>query len=51
MVPKITSMINEELSKPITREEIRKTALRAPGPDGLTGMFFKKYWTIVGDDV
>ncbi|PON81064.1 hypothetical protein TorRG33x02_231820 [Trema orientale] len=43
------------LTKPI-REEIfdvlsSMNPLRAPGLDGIPGLFFKMYWPIVGNDV
>ena len=45
--------MNESLNKNFTREEIA-TALKqmhptkAPGPDGMSAIFYQKYWNIVG---
>ncbi|KAL5576067.1 hypothetical protein UlMin_017766 [Ulmus minor] len=47
--PKVSQCMNEHLSRPFTGEEIR-TALadmpptKSPGPDGMPGLFFQKYW-------
>ena len=46
-------LMNEALVQPYTEDEVR-TALfqmhpsKAPGPDGMSPFFFKKYWHIVG---
>ena len=44
------------LSDPITREEIDKAVAqmpqdKSPGPDGFNGLFFKKCWHIIKEDV
>lgn len=52
----ISDDINATLLAPISDEEIRITvfqmgALKSPGPDGFSGIFYQKYWSIVGHDV
>ena len=48
--------MNHDLIKDFSAEEVR-TALRqmhptkAPGPDGMSAIFYQKYWDIVGIDV
>lgn len=54
--PRVTTEMNTDLTKPITADEIRLAAFSvnggsAPGEDGLTGAFYKKFWHIVGDSV
>ena len=44
------------LEVPFTQEEIKATihsmpSDKAPGPDGFTGVFFKKCWEIIKEDV
>jgi hypothetical protein len=44
------------LGVPFTEEEVRNAinqtpSDKAPGPDGFTGIFFKKCWPIVKDDI
>ncbi|KAL5580419.1 hypothetical protein UlMin_012861 [Ulmus minor] len=54
--PRVSQCMNEHLSRPFTGDEIR-TALadmpptKSPGPDGMPGLFFQKYWDIVGDEI
>ena len=51
--PVVNAHDNRLLLETPSMEEIQKTvwkmhALKAPGPDGLQGIFYKKYWDIVG---
>ena len=52
----VTPEMNSELSRAFTREEVvsaRKQLhpLKSPGPDGMSAIFFQKYWNIVGTNV
>jgi hypothetical protein len=54
--PRVTNEMNEALLKPYTAEEV-KTAMfsigdyKASGTDGLHVVFFKNFWSVVGDQV
>lgn len=50
---KVTPSMNEALTRPVSTDEIKAAAFgvkgrSAPGEDGLTGLFYQKYWHIVG---
>ena len=53
---KASKEMNHDLIKDFSAEEVR-TALqqmhptKAPGPDGMSAIFYQKYWDIVGIDV
>ncbi len=52
----VTPDMNGSLLHQFSGEEIRRALFqmspsKAPGPDGMTALFFKKYWHIVDDDV
>ncbi len=52
----VTPNMNIELLKPFVREEVQKALFqlhptKASRPDGMSALFFQKYWHIVGDDV
>lgn len=56
VAPCVTAEMNESLLRDFTVEEIRNALhdigdLKAPGPDGMPSVFFKKYWATVGDQV
>lgn len=53
-VPKVSQSMNEKLTKEVTTEEVIEAvfAIKAssgPGADGMTGLFFQKYWSIIGN--
>lgn len=54
--PVVTNNMNEFLVAPYTREDVRKALfqigdMKAPGPDELHAIFFKRFWHIVGEEL
>lgn len=52
--PSVSPDINAVLTEEFTSEEVKAALenigdLKAPGPDGMPAIFFKKYWDVVGD--
>jgi hypothetical protein len=48
--------MNEKLLAPFSAEDVKKAAFsigdyKAPGPDGLHAIFYKKFWSICGEDI
>ncbi|KAH9671372.1 reverse transcriptase domain-containing protein [Citrus sinensis] len=56
MLKKVTVEMNKELGRPFTEEEIKEALFqmcptKAPGPDDLPAVFFKKHWEAVKEGV
>lgn len=56
VMPKVTDEMNNDLVAPYTEEEIiialkQMHPTKAPGPDGMPALFYKKFWHVVGRDV
>lgn len=53
---KVSDQMNDRLCAMVTAEEVKEAvfqigAWKAPGPDGMSAMFYHSYWHIVGPQV
>ena len=53
---RVTTDMNHILLAPFSREEVKNALfsigdLKAPGPDGLHAIFFKRFWNMLGDEL
>ncbi|KAL0431155.1 UNVERIFIED_CONTAM: LINE-1 retrotransposable element O protein [Sesamum radiatum] len=54
--PRVTREMNEVLMQPFSPEEVKRARdqmypYKSPGPDGMSSVFYEKFWHIVGMDV
>lgn len=55
-IPKVSDAMNATLMRRVSNDEVKEAlfsinADSAPGPDGMTGTSFQKYWGIIGGQV
>jgi hypothetical protein len=53
---KVTAEMNEKLLAPFSAEDVKKVAfsigdMKAPGPDGIHAFFYKRFWSLCGEDI
>lgn len=53
---KVSNLMNYSLMAPYSAEDVRKALfsigdLKAPGPDGLHAVFYKRFWPMLGEDL
>ena len=56
MLPTVTEDMNSDLNRPFLAEEVQRALhqmdpLTAPGPYGMSPIFYKSFWHIVSNDV
>ena len=54
--PRVTTAMNDDLSAPFTPDDVKKAIfsigdLKAPGPDGIHAIFYKKFWHLMGEEI
>jgi hypothetical protein len=56
ILPWVTPLMNEKLTAPVSADEVRIAAFsigdfKAPGPDGIHAVFYKKFWDLCGEEI